>query len=186
MPKVNPASPPPMMVMGLSGGMVSILPPRNEQMAEQTAGRSISPNLSDPARAPKVRAPANPARMLMRPSWQVTGPQPMAHSRCPASRASHDAARFERDDQARRSRREPKQFSERCGPELMEKQIADDRSVCRGRRLPQPRGGVGGFRADVPAKPLELFARLRIQRVQPVHKRRQLRPASGPQTPGHA
>ena len=118
MPSVNPASPPPTIVMGLAGGMFQSFRRAMNKWLNRPTGRSTSSQFFLSGQSAESSLPANPARMLMRPSWQVTGPQPITHSRRPQSRGSHErrgsSAMTTRDE----LRRQPEQFGERLRFEI--------------------------------------------------------------------
>ena len=121
MPSVNPASPPPTIVMGLPGDIVQSFRRAMNRWLNRPTGRSTNSQFFLSGHSAESSLPANPARMLMWPSWQVTGPQPITHSRRPQSRGSHErrgsSAMTKRDE----LRRQPEQFGELLRLKLMEK-----------------------------------------------------------------
>lgn len=163
----------------------SILPPRDEQVAERVNGAfdQLPILFVRPERRKfAARKAGADADMAIVAGDRTAADHPQQATAKPWQPR---AARFERDDHARGSRRQPKQFGERLRLKLVEKQIADNGSRWVWRRPPQPFGGFSDFRVDTPAKALELIARLRINRVQPVHECHLRTRPSSLQTPGN-
>jgi hypothetical protein len=166
-----------MIVMGLPGGIFQSFRRAMNRWLNGSMGRSTNFQFFLSGQSAESSLPEKPARTLTWPSWQVTGPQPITHSRRPQSRGSHErrgssAMTTRADRAASRSN-------------SVEKQIADNGSRWVWRRPPQPFGGFSDFRVDTPAKALELIARLRINRVQPVHECHLRTRPSSLQTPGN-
>jgi hypothetical protein len=149
----------------------SILPPRHEQMSEQT-GRPLD-QLPTAIVRPKRRefatcksGPDADGAVMTGDRAAAIHPEQVAVDVCPPY-----PARFEGNDDTSRSRRQAKQFGELLRAELVQKKIAENNPVCLRWRPPQPFSRVSHLRLDAPTQETEAIAHQRIKRIKPVNQR---------------
>src|ERR1035441_2759483 len=137
-PSVNPASPPPTMVMDLGAGMSSFPPLRDERMTEEARSALLQrPALT---RRPKLRqllsleAGVDADRSVI-PRHLVAADEP---DQVGKEEATPCAARFERDERSRHARRLAQEVRQLGLGEMVQHQIDNHRVASGSGRLPEP------------------------------------------------
>jgi hypothetical protein len=130
MPSVNPASPPPTIVMGFAAMVQAVRCAMNKWLNKRRAVRSIASRR--PARARKVRCQKSRAHAHRRVVPRHRCNQSPKAAGCKT--AARRAARLDGDEQARAPGNHAKQFGQARVVEMVQKQIGDD-DFRRGRKV---------------------------------------------------